>query len=68
MSLQLADHSINKPFGVIENMLVKVDKFVFLVNFMILDFEQDMNCPLILGRPFINIKKPLLMYMMKKSL
>ena len=51
MSLQLADHSIKKPYGVIEDVLVKVYKFIFPVDFIVLDFEADRTCPLILGRP-----------------
>ena len=40
MSLELADHSIKKPHGVLEDVLVKVDKFIFLVDFVVLDFEK----------------------------
>ena len=57
MSLQLADHSIKKPYGVIEDVLVKVDKFIFHVDFVILDFEVDRTCPFILGRHFLNTGK-----------
>ena len=41
-------------------MLVRVDKFVFSVDFVILDFEQYRNCPLILRRPFLNTGKALI--------
>ena len=41
----------------IEDVLVKVDKFIFPVDFIILDFEVDRTCPLILGRPFLNTGK-----------
>ena len=60
MSLQLADHSIKNPYSVIEDVLVKVDKFIFPVDFVILDFEADKTCPLILGRPFLNTGKALI--------
>ena len=60
MSLMLVDHSIKKPFGVIEDVLIKVDKIIFPVDFVILDLDQDRNCPLILGRPFLNTKKSLI--------
>ena len=53
MSLQLADRSIAQPEGKIEDVLVKVDKFIFPVDFIILDFEADMEVPIILGRPFL---------------
>ena len=54
MTLQLADHSIKRPYGVVEDLLVKVDRFIFPVDFVILDFEEDRQCPLILGRPLLN--------------
>ena len=60
MSIQLADHSIKKLYYVIEDMLVKVDKFIFPVDFVVLDFEADRTCPLILGRPFLNTGKALI--------
>ncbi|XP_022004335.1 uncharacterized protein LOC110901879 [Helianthus annuus] len=54
MSIRLADRSIKYPRGFIENMLVKIDKFVFPVDFVILDMDEDSKVPLILGRPFLN--------------
>ena len=53
ISLQLADRSYQYPRGVIENVLVKVDKFLFPANFVILDMEEDDKVPIILGRPFL---------------
>ncbi|XP_022880511.1 uncharacterized protein LOC111397759 [Olea europaea var. sylvestris] len=50
ISLQLADRSIKYPRGVIEDVLVKVDKFIFLADFIILDMEEDHDIPIILGR------------------
>ena len=41
-------------------MLVKVDKFIFLVDFVVLDIEEDREIPLILGRPFLSIGKALI--------
>ena len=32
---------------------MKVDKFVFLADFVILDMEGDDKVPIILGRPFV---------------
>ena len=54
VSLQLTARSIKYMLGVIENVLVKVDKFDFLVDFIMLDMEEDRNIPLILGRPFLS--------------
>ena len=53
ISLQLADRSYRHPQGVIENVLVKVDKFLFLADYVILDMEEDDKVPIILGRPFL---------------
>ncbi|XP_075474098.1 uncharacterized protein LOC142505136 [Primulina tabacum] len=53
ISLQLADRSIKYPRGVVEDVLVKVDKFIFPVDFVVLDMEEDREIPLILGRPFL---------------
>ncbi|KAJ4724584.1 DNA-directed DNA polymerase [Melia azedarach] len=53
VSLQLADRSIKHPRGVIEDVLIKVDKFIFPADFIVLDMEEDREIPLILGRPFL---------------
>ena len=55
MTLQLADHSITKPYGVIENVLVKVKHLIFPADFVVIDIEEDADIPLILGRPFMSI-------------
>ena len=53
MTLQLADRSIKHPYGEVEDLLVKVDKFLFPVDFVVLDIEEDVDVPVILGRPFM---------------
>ena len=53
VSLQLADRSIKHPRGIIEDVLIKVDKFIFLADFIVLDIEEDEEIPIILGRPFL---------------
>ncbi|XP_019451816.1 PREDICTED: uncharacterized protein LOC109353915 [Lupinus angustifolius] len=53
MTLQLADRSIKYPYGVAEDVLVKVDGLVIPVDFFIMDIEEDKDVPLILGRPFM---------------
>ena len=53
VTLQLADRSLKHPKGVIEDVLVKVDKFIFPTYFIILDMEEDKEIPIILGRPFL---------------
>ncbi|KAK9008818.1 hypothetical protein V6N11_080296 [Hibiscus sabdariffa] len=51
--LQLADRSHVRPEGKVEDVIVKVGKFVFPVDFLILDCEVDDKAPIILGRPFL---------------
>ena len=53
ISLQLADRFIKYPRGVIEDVLVKVDKFIFPTDFIVLDIDEDEEIPLILGRTFL---------------
>jgi hypothetical protein len=53
VTLQLADRSLTYPKGIVEDVLVKVDKFIFPADFIVLDFEEDSNIPIILGRPFL---------------
>ncbi|GJW35334.1 DNA-directed DNA polymerase, partial [Tanacetum coccineum] len=53
MSLELADRSIQYPRGIIENVLIKVDKFVLPIDFVILDMPEDSRVPIILGIPFL---------------
>nr|GEV83144.1 reverse transcriptase domain-containing protein [Tanacetum cinerariifolium] len=53
MVLELADRTISKPTGVAENVFVKVDKFYFPADFVVLNFVADPCVPLILGRPFL---------------
>nr|GFC00576.1 hypothetical protein [Tanacetum cinerariifolium] len=54
MVLELANRTISKPTGVAENVFVKVSKFYFPANFVILDFFADPRVPLILRRPFLS--------------
>jgi hypothetical protein len=57
MTLQLADRSVKVPRGIVEDVLIKVDKFYFPVDFIVLDTEPVHNLgnqiPMILGRPFL---------------
>nr|GFC74069.1 reverse transcriptase domain-containing protein [Tanacetum cinerariifolium] len=50
MTLELADKSITHPKGVAEDVFVKVGKFHFPTDFVVVDFEADPRVPLILGR------------------
>ena len=50
---QMADRTLAKPEGIIEDVLIKVGKFIFPADFIILDMEEDSQVPLLLGRPFL---------------
>nr|GFA91149.1 reverse transcriptase domain-containing protein [Tanacetum cinerariifolium] len=54
MVLELADRTISKPTGVAKNVFVKVGKFYFRADFVVLDFVADPRVSLILGRPFLS--------------
>ncbi|RVW66376.1 hypothetical protein CK203_066002 [Vitis vinifera] len=57
MTLSLADRSVKIPRGVIEDVLVQVDKFYYPVDFVVLDTDSTVKeenyVPIILGRPFL---------------
>ena len=53
ITLQLADRSIRYLLGLLKNVLIKVQKFIILVDFVVLDMEEDMSIPITLGRPFL---------------
>ena len=57
MALQLVDRTIKHPYGIIEDVLVKVDKFLFPVDFVVKDMDEDNEVTLILGRPFMKTAK-----------
>nr|GEW89104.1 zf-CCHC domain-containing protein/DUF4219 domain-containing protein/UBN2 domain-containing protein [Tanacetum cinerariifolium] len=53
MSIQLADRSIKYPIGICKNLLVKISKFIFSVDFVVLEIDIDELVTIILGRPFL---------------
>ncbi|XP_071917004.1 uncharacterized protein [Coffea arabica] len=53
ITLQLADRSITRPTGILENVLIKVRQSIIPVDFVVLDIEEDVRMPIILGRPFL---------------
>nr|GEY81221.1 DNA-directed DNA polymerase [Tanacetum cinerariifolium] len=60
MTLELADRSITCPKGVAEDVFVKVGKFYFPTDFVVMDFKADPRVPLILGRSFLRIGRALI--------
>ena len=55
MTLQMEDRTLAHPEGILEDVLIKVRKFIFLVDFVFIDIEEDKQVPLLLGRPFLTI-------------
>ena len=53
VTLQLANRSLKYPRGIVKDVLVKVDKFIFSVDFIVLGMPEDKEIPIILGRPFL---------------
>ncbi|GJU38978.1 hypothetical protein Tco_1191935 [Tanacetum coccineum] len=55
LTVELADMTVKYPKGIAKNVLVGIAKFVFPIDFIILDMPEDIKVPLILGRPFLSI-------------
>nr|GFA16047.1 hypothetical protein [Tanacetum cinerariifolium] len=55
--IELADKTVKYPKGIAKNMLVRIDKFIFPVDFIILDMPEDIKMPLILERPFLSMAR-----------
>ena len=53
MALQIVDTTLAQPEGILEDVLIKVGKFIFPVDFVVIDIEEDKQVPLLLGRPFL---------------
>ncbi|CAN6691606.1 unnamed protein product [Malus baccata var. baccata] len=58
--LQLADRSVAYPRGIIEDLIIKVDNLYLPADFVILDMDEDMQTPIILGRPFMATARTLI--------
>ena len=53
MTLQMADRTFAQPLGILEDLLIKVGKFIFPVDFVVFEIEEDKQVPLLLGRCFL---------------
>ncbi|GJT14789.1 reverse transcriptase domain-containing protein [Tanacetum coccineum] len=60
MTLELANRSITHPMGIAEDVVVRVDGFTFLADFVVVNFKPDPRVPIILGRPFLRTAKALI--------
>ena len=53
MTLQMVEKTLAQPEGILEDVLIKVGKFIFLVDFIVIDIEEDKQVPQLLGRLFL---------------
>ncbi|GKE27430.1 reverse transcriptase domain-containing protein [Tanacetum coccineum] len=60
MTPEFANRSITHPMGIAEDVVVRVDGFTFLADFVVVNFEPDPRVPIILGRPFLRTAKALI--------
>ncbi|XP_071688090.1 uncharacterized protein [Rutidosis leptorrhynchoides] len=51
--IRLANHSFDTTIGIAEDILISIDTLVFSVDFIIIEMKEDLQVPLILGRPFL---------------
>ncbi|GJR54270.1 retrotransposon protein [Tanacetum coccineum] len=54
MTIELADRTIKQTNGIAANVLVRIGKFIFPIDFVVLDTPKDDDVPLILGQPFLS--------------
>ena len=59
MRLLMADRTVKRPIGILHDVLVKVESFIFSADFVILDCEVDFEVPVFLGRTFLAIGREL---------
>ena len=60
VGVQLADRTVKELEEIVEDVLVRAEKFIFPVDFIILDLEEDENVLLILGMPFLYTAKAII--------
>nr|GEY75840.1 hypothetical protein [Tanacetum cinerariifolium] len=60
MIFEHADRSTTRPAGIVQDVFVKVGKFHFLTDFVVVDYVVDPRVPSILGRPFLRIERALI--------
>ena len=59
MRILMDDRTVKRPIGILHDVLVKVESFIFSADFVILDCEVDFEVPIILGRPFLATSRAL---------
>ena len=58
--LEMADKTMAQPETVLEDVLIKVGKFIFPMDFVVMNMEEDTQVPLLLGRPFLGTRAALI--------
>lgn len=54
MTIHMANRSVTYPRGIVEDLLVKIGKFILPIDFMVMDMKEDGQVPIILGRPLLS--------------
>ena len=60
MTLQMTDKYLAQTEGILEDILIKVGKFIFPMDFVMIDIEEDKQVPLLSGKPFLAIGETLI--------
>ena len=60
MSLHMENRSMAQPEGILEDVLVKVGKFILPIYVVMINMEEDKQIPLLLGRPFLATRAALI--------
>ena len=60
MTLQMVDRSLAQPEGILEDVLIKVENFIFPMDFVVINIEEDKQVPLLLGKPFLATRAALI--------
>ena len=56
----MVDKTLAHPEGILEDVLIKVGKIVFLVDFVVINIDEDKQIPMLLGRPFLATRAALI--------
>ena len=60
MALQMENITMAQPKRILEDVLIKVGKFIFPLDFVVIEIEEDKQAPLLLGKPFLTIRATLI--------
>ena len=56
----MADRTLAQPEGILEDVLIEVGMFIFPIDFVVIDIEEDKHVPLLLRRPFLDTRATLI--------